>query len=459
MEGLAHLPHDLLVRIFTPLPLSTLCRLVSTSRALHDAIEGALRARAALVPETLPADYSSWIELLVWQERAADLACPPVAAGAHHWLMLDSDGRLHTCGSEEEEDCAGGIHFSSPGLLGLGERGRGARTTREPLPVPALAGVTITWISAGEQHNLACSAAGVAFAFGSGAEGRLGMGDVLPRAVPTRIDAIKERIVAVAAGSCHSLFLCANGSLYACGAGWWGRLGLGDERARLLPERVALGDGEKAAAISAGADHSLALSRSGDVFAWGHTLHGQLGLETRRRAQLVPRRLDVLTQRISAISAGGMHSLFLCAGGTVLACGSNRFGQLGLGHWEGSPSPAPMCGISDAVSVCAGAEHSLVVLGDGSLHAVGRGAIGALGLGGKGNENVPRRVSMLRSVHVSYAAAGVGLSLAIGDRGCGEALVHNQVFLWGIGGREQALAVQQGLPQQFYPNFVRIAGP
>ena len=283
---------------------------------------------------------------------------------------------------------------------------------------------------------------------------------------PTRVDAlVNQTVVLVAAGACHSLFLNASGAVYACGAGWWGRLGLGDERARLVPERLDIG-GEHVAAIAAGADHSLALSRSGDVWAWGHALYGQLGLGAERNPQLVPRGLGARVPRMRAVSAGGAHSLLLAHDGGVFACGAGRFGQLGLGHWEGSTTPAPMCGVAGASSVCAGADHSLVVLHDGTVLAAGRGAIGALGLGSKGNQCTPTPVSSLRvAVRVAHAAAGVGLSLAIGGFRDGifdvptaeprsDSAPTGGAFVWGVGGEQQALAMQQGLAEHFSPTFV-----
>ena len=98
--------------------------------------------------------------------------------------------------------------------------------------------------------------------------------------------------VAVAAGggkdAGHSVAATADGAVYAWGCDRWQQLGLGSAEAgavgytweggrlwRTSPQRVgALGD---VVDVAAGADHSVALSRDGRVFAWGRGNDGQLG--------------------------------------------------------------------------------------------------------------------------------------------------------------------------------------
>ena len=72
---------------------------------------------------------------------------------------------------------------------------------------------------------------------------------------------------AVAAGAMHSLVLTESGEVYAWGDNDDGQLGLGDREERLTPTKV---EGlPKVKAIAAGGVHSLALTESGEVYAWG----------------------------------------------------------------------------------------------------------------------------------------------------------------------------------------------
>ena len=69
---------------------------------------------------------------------------------------------------------------------------------------------------------------------------------------------------------------------------------------------------------------------------------------------------------VIAISAGSTHSMALRRDGTVLAWGSNRFGQVGDGTTVNRDRPVVVPGVRNAVSIAAGAHFSVVVLSDGT---------------------------------------------------------------------------------------------
>jgi hypothetical protein len=90
-------------------------------------------------------------------------------------------------------------------------------------------------ICTGEEHTLAMTDHGTVYSWGDGKRGQLGHGDVSCQATPKVVDALKRKVAAVAAGSFHSVFLLAAGSVYVCGSGR--QLGLG----------VFTGNGDQAA--------------------------------------------------------------------------------------------------------------------------------------------------------------------------------------------------------------------
>ena len=73
-------------------------------------------------------------------------------------------------------------------------------------------------------------------------------------------------------------------------------------------------------AVSVGDHHSMALTRNGYLFAWGHNRCGQLGDGTREDPS-TPVAVQHLGDVIS-ISAGGIHSMALTRDGKVFAWGS-----------------------------------------------------------------------------------------------------------------------------------------
>ena len=143
------------------------------------------------------------------------------------------------------------------------------------------------------------------------------------RAVPAGLSGV----VAVAAGSSHSLALKADGTVVA-----WGDNDFGQSD---VPAGLS-----GVVAVAAGGDHSLALKADGTVVAWGNNNYGQ---------SAVPAGLT----GVVAVAAGGDHSLALKADGTVVGWGINDYGQ--------SAVPAGLRGV---VAVGAGAFHSLALLPD-----------------------------------------------------------------------------------------------
>ncbi|MET9020692.1 Ig-like domain repeat protein, partial [Actinopolymorpha sp. NPDC004070] len=125
----------------------------------------------------------------------------------------------------------------------------------------------------------------------------------------------------------------------AWGAGGAGQLGNGGNSNVDSPVAVDLPAGVRLVKIAAGESHSLALTTTGEVLAWGANADGQLGDGTnaaRNRPVLVKLPANTI---ITDIAAGGNHSLALTTNGDVLAWGDNADGQLGNGSNEDSNVP------------------------------------------------------------------------------------------------------------------------
>ncbi|WP_269798947.1 RCC1 domain-containing protein [Caldicellulosiruptor acetigenus] len=95
--------------------------------------------------------------------------------------------------------------------------------------------------------------------------------------VPVQVEGLKD-VVAIAAGRYHSLALKKDGTVWAWGENSTGQLGnetSGKDKYSYVPVQVK---GIKdVLAISAGSYHSLALKKDGTVWGWGANARGQLG--------------------------------------------------------------------------------------------------------------------------------------------------------------------------------------
>ncbi len=91
-----------------------------------------------------------------------------------------------------------------------------------------------------------------------------------------------------------------------------------------------------------GGDFTLALSTTGDLWAWGRNDKGQLGDGTWiDRATPVPVLLPQ-SVRITKFVAGAGHSLVLTSDNQIWTWGDNSSGQLGDGTMITSSVPSPI---------------------------------------------------------------------------------------------------------------------
>src|SRR5260221_10399183 len=111
--------------------------------------------------------------------------------------------------------------------------------------------------------------------------------------------------------------------------------------------------------VSAGGYHRLALGSDGRVWTWGANDYGQLGNGSPLTGTLQAPAPELHLSGMTAVAAGGIHSLALSHDGTVWAWGDNSYGQLGNGS-TGSPVtvPAQVPGLSGIIAIIPGQSHS-----------------------------------------------------------------------------------------------------
>ena len=163
------------------------------------------------------------------------------------------------------------------------------------------------------------------------------LGIALPNASdvlrPRRVDRLTScQIVEVATSKSHTAAVTRSGELYTWGHGKGGRLGHGDESTLPEPAIVSFFVGRKVRSIALAENHSVCITDAGDIWCWGSNRYGQLGQGSRTAAISVnPVRVDSLRKfSVVSVAAGSTHTVCVCNQGEVFAWGSNKHGQLGL---------------------------------------------------------------------------------------------------------------------------------
>ncbi|XP_040893985.1 secretion-regulating guanine nucleotide exchange factor isoform X2 [Toxotes jaculatrix] len=169
------------------------------------------------------------------------------------------------------------------------------------------------------------------------------------------------------------------------------------------------------------------------LLSWGANSYGQLG-QGHVEDQSVPRLSDTAalqSRAVQTVSGGGGHSVFITENGEVFVCGQNNRGQLGLGHNADTAAPQLCPSLNQRVTnVSCGWDFTLLLTDCGQVLACGSNAFGQLGVGPTVTHSADLLfVESLKGPVVSVAA-GLRHSLAVTDSGC--------VYQWGTGLFSQA---------------------
>ncbi|KAI9820348.1 MAG: Regulator of chromosome condensation [Pycnora praestabilis] len=286
----------------------------------------------------------------------------------------------------------------------------------------------------------------------SGNDSGLNPRESTPTAIPN--DAFPEgtKIVEVAAGDSTTFALTDDGFVY----GWGtfrsneGILGF-TEKIHVQPVPLLIPEVKKIVHIETGANHVLALTEKGAVFAWGSGQQNQLGrrvVERTRMNGLVPREFGLPRNKVALVGCGSYHSFAMDKTGKVWAWGLNNFGETGVNDGAGedgavvlAPTVVKSLSKHEIVQIKGGSHHSIAVTKEGECLVWGRVDGFQMGIKQDGlpkedviydekmNPRILKTPTSVPGLAVKFATAGSDTSIAITTEG--------QVYSWGFSANYQ----------------------
>ena len=215
------------------------------------------------------------------------------------------------------------------------------------------------------------------------------------RPFPLPVSGLESRVQAVAVGSSHACALTEAGAVKCWGRNSGGQLGDGTTIDRSTPvDAVGLTSGVQA--VTAGYEHTCALTSGGGVKCWGQNDTGQLGDGT-TVDHTTPVDVAGLAGGVQAVTAGGTlmqlsfkppviksygHTCALTTSGAVLCWGANDSGQLGNALTPEVHTPIAVPDLVTGVqAIAAGFGHTCALTVDGGAKCWGANWSDQLGSG------------------------------------------------------------------------------
>ncbi len=228
---------------------------------------------------------------------------------------------------------------------------------------------------------------GTLYAIGGNQDGQMGIEGISEyenTTTPTKIEFPENSYIEDVIAYASSVYaIMKNGSLYAWGSNYNGRLGVGDEVNRKIPVKVEL-DGKIRELITNTITKGsvYAIMEDGSLYAWGNNEYGVLGIGSDAAYQNTPKKIDFnnTSAKVKKLFCyyGGYAVFALMEDGSLYAWGSNTYGYLGNGDInidKNFPTKVLLPEKSVVQNIIDTSRAIYAVMQDGSIYAWGYGRI------------------------------------------------------------------------------------
>ena len=192
------------------------------------------------------------------------------------------------------------------------------------------------YVAVGGKTMAAVTDGGVLYTWGDNTYGQLGIGltsDATPYSTTPTV-AINGNVKKVVVGDGFMVAVTINGEVYAWGRNDNGQLGNSTKDNSISPVRVEGID--NVVDIAVGLNHTLLLTNTGDIYAFGDGSNHQVIPELTETA-LTPQKLHIKSSlEIAAVYADNNTSYALTRNGDIIAWGENTSYKFGDGDYYGN---------------------------------------------------------------------------------------------------------------------------
>lgn len=177
--------------------------------------------------------------------------------------------------------------------------------------------------------------------------------------------------------------------------------------------------------ISAGWDHTCALTASGDAYCWGANAAGQLGDSSTTMSSVPVKVVGGLTFASVSVGWSGI-TCGITTAGAAYCWGDNWLGELGSGVVDSVPHPVPVAVIGGHTfrTISAGSSFACAVEISGAAYCWGGNWFGELGIGA--TDTVPHGTPVAVGGGVPFSTVSGGIFQACALTATGAA------WCWGL---------------------------
>lgn len=301
---------------------------------------------------------------------------------------------------------------------------------------------TFCEISTGTYHTLAIDNHGIAWSWGYGGQGALGINSLSDKCTPVAVYGNHTFCKIMANSWWHSAAIDNHGQLWTWGDNSYGQLGINDNTVAIKCTPIAVLGDHTFCSISSGNYHILAIDNHNNAWGWGYNYIGSVGDNTNldksipvavcATQQNLGKKVEFRIPSLNSIfliacnfiiSASQKFNLAVKPDGSNFSWGINDKGQLGINSLSNSCEPTAILGTTKTFSnIGTGYQHSLALDIRGKAYSWGVNTYGQLGINNISQRNTPVAILGTNRTFCKITG-GSGHSLAIDFRG--------QIWAWG----------------------------